>query len=123
MDIPPYKIHNVLKIYTRRLIERKEVQKEKEHREDPKPPASEEKRRALIDRISEQILQKTERWTSGASKIKEPAASWSPERPSPNPKGEFTYFVLGPNQQKIRHRLTPTENGLFFQDSEDSEKP
>jgi hypothetical protein len=122
MDIPPYKIHNVLKIYTRRLIERKEVQKEKEHRKDPEPPASEEKRRAVIDRISEQILQKTERWTAKASKIKDSPAPWSPERSSPNPKGEFTYFVLGPDQRKIRHRLTPTENGLLFQDSEEPEK-
>lgn len=122
MDIPPYKIHNVLKIYSRRLIERKRAQTEKENRTAPNPGASEEKRRALIDRISEQILQKTERWTSGASKLKEPAASWTPNRSSQNSKGEFTYFVLGPDQQKIRHRLTPTEDGLFFQDSEESEK-
>ncbi|MFW5635514.1 MAG: DVU0524 family FlgM-associated protein [Thermodesulfobacteriota bacterium] len=122
MDIPPYKIHNVLKIYTRRLIERKRVQKEKDHETAPNPPASEGKRQAVIDRISEQILQKTERWTSRPSNIKESSAHWSTERSSPSPTGEFTYFVVGPDQQKIRHRLRPDENGLLFQESEEFKK-
>lgn len=122
MDIPPYKIHNVLKIYTRRLIERKRAQKKKDPGTAPNPPASEGKRQAVIDRISEQILQKTERWTSRASRIKESPAPWTTERSSPNPRDEFTYFVVGPDQQKIRHRLRPDENGLLFQDSEEFKK-
>lgn len=118
MDIPPYKIHHVLKIYTRRLIERKEARMAVSS--GPAPSASGEKRQAVIDRISEQIIHTAERWTSKSFRIKESTESWEKEQTDGSPKKDFTFYVLGPDERKQTHTLVRAEDGSLFQDSEET---
>lgn len=75
MDIPSHKIHNVLRVFTRRLTRFKQEAPEKsisEFRND----LAEEKRTAVINQISGRIISETMKMASRPGEIRERTATW-----------------------------------------------
>lgn len=103
MDIPSHKIHNVLRVFTRRLMRFKKAVPEKPV-SDYQSDLADEKRDAVIDRISERIISEARNMAVTPDRVRESAPTWrlNTSRRIDLRRGDFKYTVQRGNEQRTQ---------------------
>ncbi|NOX34844.1 MAG: hypothetical protein GXP56_14120 [Deltaproteobacteria bacterium] len=122
MQIPSYQIQNVLKVYSRQLSQGKILSKNKfgtanKSSADSVTISSEGKRKAIIDKVAANIVDRI--ITQGPKEKKEEEITSQIEKELGKKinfnkeKNQFTYTVIDENNQKATHTLS-VEDSKFI---------
>ncbi|GBC59804.1 RNA polymerase sigma factor, sigma-70 family [Desulfonema ishimotonii] len=128
MDIPPYKIHNVLKLYTKRLIQDRQAPHPVPERycriSDSEDAAGPDRQKAFIRRISENLICRARALRSEKTQVREKIAPWQTlpkEAGTILRKGAFVYYAIEKGIDIVKHTLAPGGSSAS-EDSSFSEK-
>ena len=116
MHIPPYQIHNVLKAYSRQLIQYGDYRKKgKTKAKDGIMISAGEKRQTVIDKIATIIVNKITNMNTEKADPKELAEmnDRSSTKRTQFKKTEFVYHVIDMGNEKTRHRLSVETGGSW----------
>lgn len=125
MKIPSYKIQNVLKCYSRRLIESEQPDEINLQRERKKRRIRIlEKRLAVIERITAQVISEQSRSPSAEKEIRETVTPWKAMAPAAMPPSLFVYRTIDGDERKqvIRQTINETIFGSNGREETEEEK-
>jgi len=120
MHVTNYQIEKVLNVYTRKLGRNDEAEKgERLTRtlgQDRISLSAEGKRRAVLERVSAEILEKlSQEGTLGHSGPAETASGRSTAGAKSATADAFIYNVIGEDQEKATTAISLADDGLFMQ--------
>ncbi len=123
MQIPSYKIHNVLKVFSERLTQSKTFEQNKFQEQKPTikgiNKAYGKKRQAIIKKVADEIFDRVIR--SGiqnkveneiGSKLKESGPEYTEE------KNEFVFNIIDEKDEKISGRLLISDGSILIKQLE-----
>ncbi len=126
MQIPSYKIHNVLKVFSEQLTQSKTFEQNKFQEQKPTikgiNKASEEKRQAIIKKVADEIFDRVIR--SGiqnkvenetGSKLKESGPEYTEEN------NEFVFNTIDDKDEKFFCRLLISDSSILIKQLEQVE--
>ncbi|WP_300667091.1 DVU0524 family FlgM-associated protein [Desulfoluna sp.] len=122
MHVPSYQINNVLKVYSRQVSQNKALNSQKDLGLDNAPAhdkitlSAEGKRKAVIDKVASDIINRlTTTGTSGEKEVEVSAQVWKEKSGEPGVErkknGRFVYNYIGEDDEKTTSTLSVGNSG------------
>ncbi len=124
MQIPPYQIHKVMKVYTRQLSHGKFLKRQSTDGDTPSSDQislfAKEKRQAVIDRVTNEIVDRITKLGHRESvdhKIVDQLQKSTGKKIdfSPKQKSQFVFNVIDDKNEKITNSLSVEDSGFLIE--------